>query len=309
MIRQWIAKERDNVKNILITGADSYVGTSVEKWLAERNGEYHIDTLDMRDDKWKLFDFSVYDTVFHVAGIAHVSTDPSMETLYYKVNRDLTIETAKMAKLAGVKQFIFMSSGIVYGNSSDFGKDMMITKDTVPNPENFYGKSKIQAEEGIEKLRDVSFKVVILRPPMIYGPGCKGNYNQLAKFGKKLPLFPKVNNRRSMLFITNLCEFVRLMIDNNEDGLFFPSNEGYISTGDMVGMIAESNGRKIHMTRFFNPLLLLLSKFMRIVNKAFGSFAYDSKMTAYKENYRMFDFYESIKKTESERTNDDKSKL
>lgn len=161
-----------------------------------------------------------YDVVFHVAGIAHVSSDPKMEDLYYKVNRDLTIETAKKAKAEGVKQFIFMSSIIVYGDSSSSKR--VIDANTVPAPSNFYGNSKLQAEQGIKDLEADNFKIVVLRPPMIYGKGSKGNYPRLANISTKLPVFPDIDNERSMLHIDNLCEFIKVMIDYEEAGLFFP---------------------------------------------------------------------------------------
>ena len=92
----------------------------------------------MKDPNWKEFDFSRFDVVFYVAGIAHVSTRMSMKDLYFKVNRDLTIETAKKAKESGVKQFIFMSSMIVYNSS-----ETRITHETKPNHDKFYGLSKL----------------------------------------------------------------------------------------------------------------------------------------------------------------------
>ena len=102
------------MKHILITGANSFVGTSVEQWLAKEPEKYEVDTVDTINDKWREADFSKYDVVFHVAGIAHVDPKPEMAPLYYKVNRDLTVEIARHAKKQGVKQFIFMSSMIVY---------------------------------------------------------------------------------------------------------------------------------------------------------------------------------------------------
>src|SRR5699024_10434376 len=128
---------------------------------------YQTEKLSLRDGLWKEKDFSTYDVVVHVAGIAHVSTDPKMEELYYQVNRDLTIDVAKKAKDEGAKQFIFLSSIIVYGDQpSESG---IIDQDTIPNPDNFYGKSKLEAEEGIKNMECGDFKIVILRPPMIYG--------------------------------------------------------------------------------------------------------------------------------------------
>ena len=99
------------MKRMLITGAGSYVGESVRKYILTSDSEgYQIDSVDTMGDNWKKADYTKYDVVFHVAGIAHVNADPKMEPLYYKVNRDLTIEIAKHAKECGVKQFVFMSS-------------------------------------------------------------------------------------------------------------------------------------------------------------------------------------------------------
>lgn len=288
------------MKKILITGADSYIGTSVENFLIQRGG-YSIDTVDMIDGTWREKSFRGYDAVFHVAGIAHSDTgkvSDDTKALYYKVNCDLAVETAEKAKAEGVLQFIYMSSAIVYGDSAPIGKPKRITKDTPVNPANFYGDSKLQAENGLLKLSDDSFKVVILRPPMIYGKGSKGNYPVLAKMAKKLPLFPKVKNERSMLYIGNLAEFIRLMIDNCESGIFFPQNNEYSSTSDIVRIIAESSGKKSHLIGGVTWSLKLLSHFTGLVNKAFGNLSYDMELSEYKEDYRLYSLEESIKLTE-----------
>lgn len=286
------------MKNILITGANSYVGTSFEKYLKKWSNDYNIDTVDMIDGNWKNKDFSEYDTILHVAGIAHVSTDPKMEELYYKVNRDLTIETAKKAKNDGVKQFIFMSSIIVYGDSSSINKKRVIDKNTVPMPSNFYGKSKLQAEEGIFPLQDDKFNVVVIRPPMIFGKGSKGNYPKLSKIAQKLPIFPNIENERSMLHIDNLCEFIRLMIVNQEKGILFPQNKEYVSTSKLVKLIAEVHGKNILLTKLFNPILKLTGNFVGQVNKAFGNLVYEKSMSEYKNEYRVRDLKEAINLTE-----------
>lgn len=286
------------MKKILITGANSYIGTSLENYLMKWPSEYEIHTIDMKDDKWKQKSFSGYDAVFHVAGIAHVSTDPNMEDLYYKVNRDLTIETASKAKNDGVRQFIFMSSIIVYGDSSHINHKRIIHKDTIPAPSNFYGKSKLQAEEGILALQNDSFNVVVLRPPMIFGKGSKGNYPRLSKMAQKLSIFPDVKNERSMLHIDNLCEFIRLMIVNEEKGTFFPQNGEYVSTSDLVKLIAEAHDKKIVLTKMFNWALRFMGCFVGQVNKAFGNLVYDKNMSEYKDNYRVRDLKESVNKTE-----------
>jgi len=284
------------MKKILITGATSYIGKSFESYMKQFSTDYLIDTVSLRNNAWKKKDFSPYDVVFHVAGIAHVSTDPKMADLYFKVNRDLTIETAKKAKTDGVKQFIFMSSIIVYGNSP--GVEKVIDRNTMPDPSNFYGKSKLEAEEGLNLLASEKFKIVTLRPPMIYGKGSKGNYPKLAKAAQMLPIFPEIGNRRSMLHIDNLCEFIRKMIDNEESGIFFPQNAEYVETSKMVKLIAEAHGREVRLVKVFNPAIRFMAGKIGIINRVFGSLVYEESMSLYKENYRIRSFKESVRLTE-----------
>lgn len=289
------------MKKILITGANSYIGTSFENYVKQWKSEYIVDTVDMIDGTWKNKDFSKYDVVFHVAGIAHADVGNVTEetkALYYKVNRDLTIETAKKAKTEGVKQFIFMSSIIVYGDSSHINKQRIITRDTVPTPSNFYGKSKLQAEEGILPLQDENFNVVVIRPPMIFGKGSKGNYPKLAKIAQKLPIFPNVKNERSMLHIDNLCEFIRLMIVNKESGIFLPQNKEYVATSELVKLIAEVHGKKVILTGIFNGVLKLTGKKIGVINKVFGNLVYEKGASEYKVEYRVRNLEEAVRVTE-----------
>lgn len=259
------------MKKILITGANSYIGTSLEKWLEQWKDDYSVDTIDMIDGTWKEKDLSGYDVVFHVAGIAHIKETKENVSLYYKVNRDLVYEVAKKAKVDGVKQFIFLSSMSVYGMETG-----VIKKETMPTPKSNYGKSKLQAEELIAPLQDSGFSIVVLRPPMIYGKGCKGNYVRLEKFALKSPIFPDIKNKRSMIHIDNLCVFVKLLIDDYSRGLFLPQNKEYVCTSEMVKSIAEAHGKKIHMTKIFNPLLRVLK--FGIINKVFGDLVYEKKI-------------------------------
>lgn len=288
------------MKKVLITGANSYIGTSVESYL--KNAEaYQVDTVDMLDGSWRQKNFSGYDTVFHVAGIAHADTGKITEerkALYYKVNTDLTVETAKKAKAEGVKQFIFMSSAIVYGESAPIGKTKLITRDTPPSPANCYGDSKVQAENGILPLSDDSFKVVVLRPPMIYGKGSKGNYPVLSKLAQKLPAFPLVENQRSMLYTENLAEFVRLMIENEEQGIFWPQNSEYSNTSQLVRLIAQAHGKKLLLIPGLGWALKITSHITGLVNKAFGSLCYEKSMSQYSYEYQKYSMEESIQLTE-----------
>ena len=292
------------MKKILITGANSYIGTSFEKYIKDNYpDEYIIDTVDMLDGSWREKNFAGYDSVFHVAGIAHSDNgkiSAEKEKLYYAVNTDLTIETARKAKDDGAKQFIFMSSAIVYGDSAPIGQKKVITRETPVSPANCYGDSKVQAENGIRPLNDDNFKVVILRPPMIYGKGSKGNYPTLSKLAQKLPVFPYVKNERSMLYIENLCEFVRLMVENEEAGTFWPQNSEYSNTSQLVKMIAEVHGKKIILVPGFTWLLKLMSCVGGLVNKAFGNLSYDIGLSEYRIDYRTVKYLkETVRLTES----------
>lgn len=284
------------MKRILITGKDSYIGTNFKRYLEQYPDEYYVEELDVRDDNWKNYEFSSFDVVYHVAGLVHSTPDESQRELYYRVNTELTYEVALKAKESKVKQFIFMSSIIVYG-SGTIGKDRIITNDTPLKPDNFYGDSKKQAEIKIKPLEDEDFKVVIVRPPMIYGPHSKGNYPLLAKFAKKTPIFPTLKNQRSMLYLGNLMEFIKLMIDNEEKGIFLPQNKEYVSSYQLVKEIAKINHHKILFTGLLNPVLKLLNKQV-YVNKVFGNLVIDKKLSLYKESYNRYSLDESIHFTE-----------
>lgn len=290
------------MKRVLITGANSFIGTSFERYIKDNYAnDISIETLDMQDACWMQTSFSAYDCIFHVAGIAHSDggkISSEKEKLYYAVNTELTIAAAKKAKKDGVRQFIFMSSAIVYGESAPIGKKKVITRDTPVSPANCYGNSKVLAENGLRELEDDGFKVAILRPPMIYGRGSKGNYPVLAKMAKKLPVFPYVKNERSVLYVENLCEFVRLLIKNSEQGLFWPQNEERINTSELVDMIARVHGRRILLAKGFSGILAWMGKRIGLVNKAFGSLSYDEELSRYRCSYCVADLKESIIRTE-----------
>lgn len=289
------------MKKILITGANSYIGTSLEDYLKSFGDEFIIDTIDMKNESWKDKSFIGYDTIFHVAGIAHSDSGKISEDrkkLYYKVNTDLVIDTAKKAKDDKVKQFIFMSSIIVYGESSPIGIKKIIKTETMFNPSNCYSDSKLQAEKGLYSLEGDEFKIAIIRPPMIYGKDSKGNYPILSKVSRKLPIFPYIENEKSMLYIGNLLELLRLIIVNNDSGIFYPQNKEYVNTSLLVKEIAKCHNRKIFLIRGFGWLFKILGKYLGLVNKIFGNFVYDQKISEYKEEYRIYSFEKSIELTE-----------
>ena len=297
-------------KKVLITGAGSYIGETFFFYASNNYPALEVTTIDMMDGSWREKDFSSYDIVYHVAGIAHADVgNVSEETKekYYKVNTDLAVEVCKKAKTEGVKEFIFMSSMIVYGDSAPYGKQKIINNKTKPQPANFYGDSKLQADVAVRDLADDKFKVVVLRPPMIYGKGSKGNYPTLAKLAKKLPVFPKTENERSMLHIDNLCEFlcqIMLLREVNENEVvLIPQNAEWIKTSEMVREIGEVCGKRIKLLKVLNPAVWLGSKVPGkiggLVNKAFGNSCYAQSMSVYGGiDYQKIDLKESMRRTE-----------
>lgn len=294
------------MKKVLITGANSYIGMSFEKYVQSHyDSELTVDTVDMIDGSWRKKDFSSFNIIFHVAGIAHAdvgNVSDEVKKKYYAINTDLAIETAQKAKAEGIKQFVFMSSAIVYGDSAPYGKKKRITKNTEPQPANFYGNSKWQADKGIRELSSSDFITTILRPPMIYGKGSKGNYPTLVAMAKKLPIFPDVDNERSMLYIENLCEFLCQVMIREEGGIFWPQNAEYIRTSEMVRMIGDACGHKIRVSKAWNWIVGLAShvpgKVSGLANKAFGNMSYDQNMSKYDFNYQLVRLEESIRRTE-----------
>lgn len=270
-------KETEKMKKILIAGAKSYIGVSFENYLKQWRDKYYVDTVDMIDGTWREKDFSFYDTVFHVAGIAHQKETHKNAALYYKVNRDLVQETALKAKSEGVHQFIFLSSMNIYG--IDVG---VITPKTVPNPKSNYGKSKYEAENAIVSLNESDFAVCILRPPMVYGKGCKGNFQMLMKLVSRLPILPKVKNMRSMVYIDNLCSFVKYCLDNILSGVYFPQNSEYMTTMEITKAMARYQNKKRYFSSLFGFLVIILRPFVRVLQKAYGTLIY--------ENTEEFDF-------------------
>lgn len=297
-------------KKVLITGAGSYIGEAFRDYAAEHYPNLKLGMLDMQDAGWREADFSGYDIVFHVAGIAHADVgkvDEAVEAKYYEVNTDLAVEVCKKAEEEGVKEFIFMSSMIVYGDSAPYGTKCVIDANTVPNPANFYGDSKLQADVAVRDMASERFKVIVLRPPMIYGKGSKGNYPLLAKLAKIAPVFPMVNNERSMLYIGNLCEFLCqvMSIESFEENVvvLMPQNAEWTTTCTLVKKISAVNSKRVHLLKMLKPAVVIGAKIPGkiggLVNKAFGNSCYDQEISRYEGlDYQKVSLEESIQKTE-----------
>lgn len=288
------------MKKILITGKESYLGNSLKAYLEAFGDCYQVDCLSLRSGDWKEQSFRGYDAVYHTAAIVHQprSKDAPGELARYRaVNCDLAVDAAKKAKAEGVRQFVFLSTMAVYGLTAAFGKTVTITAQTPTVPTDNYGLSKLEAERALLSLEGPDFRVSILRPPMIYGKDCKGNFRSLVSMARRLPFFPKVPNRRSMLYVGSLNRLVQQIIDREERGIFCPQDPEYVNTSAMVQAIAAAQGKRLLLIPGFSWALHLLRHLTGAVDKAFGSLVYDKALSKLEEDYCIASFPDSVKQS------------
>lgn len=288
------------MKKILITGKGSYLGNSLKAYLEAFGDCYQVDCLSLRSGDWKEQSFRGYDAVYHTAAIVHQprSKDAPGELARYRaVNCDLAVDAAKKAKAEGVRQFVFLSTMAVYGLTAAFGKTVTITAQTPTVPKDNYGLSKLEAERALLSLEGPDFRVSILRPPMIYGKDCKGNFRSLVSMARRLPFFPKVPNRRSMLYVGSLNRLVQQIIDREERGIFCPQDPEYVNTSAMVQAIAAAQGKRLLLIPGFSWALHLLRHLTGAVDKAFGSLVYDKALSKLEEDYCIASFPDSVKQS------------
>jgi len=260
----------DQKKKVLIVGAGSYIGMS---FYNASKDMFDITVVDAQKPL-SVDQYRGFDSVLHLAGIAHVSKKRSMKELYYKVNRDLAIRSAESAREAGVKQFIFMSSMIVYGGDNSIGKPKIITNATAPHPADFYGDSKLQADMAIQKMASPSFRTLVIRTPMVYGEGCRGNYPRLEKLAGKLFFLPKIQNQRTMININVLISYFQKYITQELSGVYFPRDDKPFNTYEMMLQTRQNQGRKTRPTVIFNPLIRFASLFVPAFRKMYGTKIY-----------------------------------
>lgn len=265
------------MKRILITGENSYVGKNFMNWMSQWPNEYEIETISLKSNDWKTKDFSVYNSILHLAAIVHQKEKAITKAQYAFVNSDLAVLVAMKAKSEGVRQFTFMSSMAVYGVESELGKEVIIRKDSQCSPTTFYGQSKLDAEKRLKELTSDNFKLTVLRPPMIYGKGCPGNYAKLEKLSLLLPVFPLIDNKRSMLYIDNLSEFLKNIIDQETEGIHIPQDKDYICTSDLVVSLAKNNGKNIALSKILGQAVVFLFRKNATVRKMFGSLCYEKE--------------------------------
>ena len=269
---------------VLITGKNSYVGKNIGNFLLYKNMEVKYVSVRncISEDE-----FTDVDVVVHCAAIVH-KKEAKFAILYDKVNYELTVDIAEKAKKKGVKQFIFMSTMAVYGKSEG-----EINGNTPLQPKTLYGESKLKAEKALEKIADENFKVSIIRPPMVYGRSCPGNYNKLRMLALKLPVFPLVENKRSFIYVENLAYFVWNTISEGKEGIFMPMDSKTESTDTMSKYICSVNNKEIKFSPFLGKMVKKIP--LNSLKKAFGSLYYGNDIA---EVVSFTGFQEAINYTE-----------
>lgn len=285
------------MKKVLIIGEHSYIGNSFSLYCSNQDEpQFKIDKVGAANGAWKQCNFETYDVVFLVAAIVHRKETKHIKYLYKKVNRDMAVEVAQKAKDAKVKQFIFLSTMAIFD-----AKTERVTKNTKPRPTTFYGKSKLEAERKLMKMSNTEFLVTIIRPPMVYGADCPGNFAKLKKMAKYIMIFPKVENQRSMIYIETLCAYIANMMNNPSTGIYHVQNSRYVNTSDMFMKIRKAYGKHTWLIPGFQTIIHHMVKRSSLLHKIFGDCYYDNELLEkVKKYYRIeneVSFEKSINKS------------
>ncbi|WP_313130900.1 UDP-glucose 4-epimerase family protein [Stutzerimonas nitrititolerans] len=250
--------------DVLLTGGSGFVGSCVAKRLldeghrvtaAVRGSEMRFDA---RLECWRFEELSAdqdwrvalegKSLVIHCAARVHVMSDSAVDPLseFRNVNVDGTCALARQAAEAGVRRFIFISSIKVNGESTSLG--LPYRADDIPAPQDFYGISKFEAEQGVRKVAaETGMEVVIIRPPLVYGPRVKGNFaSMITLVGKGFPLpLGAIHNKRSLVGIDNLVDLIVYCIDHPAaaNQVFLAGDGEDLSTTELLRGVGKALGK------------------------------------------------------------------
>lgn len=244
---------KDDIINILLTGATGFIGNYFKNKYANK---YNINTFSFLNDNFEELNLDNIDAIIHLSALVHQMSGVSVDR-YENVNVIQTINLAKKAKQSGVRHFIFMSTIAVYGK--EIG---VINKNTDCNPINDYGKSKLKAELELQKIENDDFKISIIRPAVVSGYNAPGNMKSIKKLVNKISILPfaGIKNRRSMIYVGNLCHLIDVIIQKKVSGVFLASDDKPISITKLIELIADILDKKIYLIKipFFSRLLKFL---------------------------------------------------
>lgn len=265
--------------NVLLTGASGFVGNC---FLNSYKSMFDIQTISLQQTKIDDLSLSKFDVIVHCAALVH-QMKGAPEDQYEKINFLLTQELALKAKTAGVKHFVFLSSAHVYGEYGYISQNPPAFSENSPcNPSDPYGRSKLNAEKVLLSIQNDDFKVSIIRPPMVYGKGAKGNLLALASLIKKIPVLPfgYKNNKRSVIYVENLCYFISLVLKKRASGIFLPQDAEPVS----IDFLTRAIGSVVNKKTFLLPVSFNLLKIMNlispnIVRRLYGSLYFESSTT------------------------------
>ena len=259
--------------NILLTGANGFVGSYFKSKYADK---YNIQTFSFLNDDFKSLHVEGVEVIVHLSALVHQMGGAAKEE-YERVNVTQTLELARKAKESGVKHFVFMSSIKVYGEETN----VAYSETTTCKPEDEYGKSKLKAEKELRKLESDDFKVSIIRTPIVYGYGVKANIKNLMGLVQKVSVLPfgRIQNRRSMVYVGNLCHVMDVIIQKEASGLFLASDDRAVSTTELIELIANALDKKIYLIKmpFFESLLKLVKPSFH--KRLYGSLEVDNTLT------------------------------
>lgn len=260
---------------ILITGTNSFVGRNFINYSSFKDVK-EISLLKHTPDN---IDFHNFDVIIHLVAIVHQKkTIP--ESQYFIINRDLCLQVAELAKKAGVKQFIFLSTVKVYGKFISGSEPW--NEHSVCLPEDAYGKSKYEAELALRKLEDKNFTVSIIRTPLVYGEYVRANMLSIMKLVSRMHILPfkNVNNRRNFTGAENLVSFIDRIIEKRVSGVFIAMDEKAISTSELVKMISKNLDKKIFYFKIPDIMIKIgMYVFPSIFDRLYGSFEMDNSRT------------------------------
>ena len=276
-------------KTLMITGASGFIGSN---FIKNYENEYNIVPVCLIKNKPEDLDYTGVDTILHLAALVH-QMKGAPEEKYFEVNTELTKRLAIAAKRKGVKHFVFYSTVKVYGFDGELNNhDFLLTENSPCNPNDPYGASKYEAEKILNSLQDENFKVAMVRPPMVYGEGVKGNMLSLMKLINILPIIPfnYNNNKRSIISTENLLYMTHLIIKNGADGVYLGTEGESVSIKEIVESIEKGLGKKKINIKFPSFIFKLLCKIKpNIMVRLYGTLAFKQEDNYSKISYKSQD--------------------